>query len=72
MTLLKSSLATTTDAFRSNAAAMGALVDDLKSRMLTAAQGGDERSRKRHTDRGKLLPRDRVEQLIDPGSPFLE
>ena len=51
---------------------MSALVDELKSRMLTAAQGGDERSRTRHTERGKLLPRDRVERLLDPGSPFLE
>ena len=51
---------------------MAALVDELKSRMSVAAQGGDERSRNRHTERGKLLPRDRVERLLDPGSPFLE
>jgi len=51
---------------------MSALVEELKSRMTTAAHGGDERSRKRHTERGKLLPRDRVERLLDPGSPFLE
>jgi 3-methylcrotonyl-CoA carboxylase beta subunit len=51
---------------------MGKLVAELKDKMATAALGGDERSRKRHTERGKLLPRARVEQLLDPGSPFLE
>src|ERR1700690_3784965 len=51
---------------------MSALVGELKSRMTTAAQGGDERSRKRHTERGKFLPRERVERLLDPGTPFLE
>jgi len=58
--------------FEKNASAMRALADELKVRLATAALGGDERSRKRHTERGKLLPRDRVERLIDPGSPFLE
>src|SRR5690348_2770489 len=72
MTAIKSSIATTSAAFKSNAEAMAALVDELKSRMAVAALGGDERSRKRHTERGKLLPRERVERLIDPGSPFLE
>src|ERR1700748_1534077 len=51
---------------------MAALVEELKSRQARAALGGDEKSRKRHTDRGKLLPRERVERLIDPGSPFLD
>ena len=72
MSILKSRDSVSTSAFQSNAAGMGALVDELKSRMTVAAQGGDERSRKRHTERGKLLPRDRVERLLDPGSPFLE
>ncbi len=72
MTTLKSSISPTSATFKSNASAMSALVDELKSRMATAALGGDERSRKRHTERGKLLPRARVERLIDPGSPFLE
>src|SRR4051794_38475182 len=49
-----------------------ALVDDLRARTATAARGGGERARQRHVDRGKLLPRDRVESLVDPGSPFLE
>src|SRR5712671_582759 len=72
MSVLKSSLTPTDAAFKSNAAAMAKLVSELKARLATAALGGDERSRKRHTERGKLLPRDRVERLIDPGSPFLE
>jgi 3-methylcrotonyl-CoA carboxylase beta subunit len=49
-----------------------ALVDDLRARTAAAARGGGERARQRHLDRGKLLPRDRVESLVDPGSPFLE
>src|SRR5665213_1369777 len=69
---IKSTLSTTAPAFKANAEAMGKLVAELKSRMAIAALGGDERSRTRHTERGKLLPRDRVERLIDLGSPFLE
>ena len=58
--------------FRANAAQWQALVDELKSARAAAALGGNERSRQRHVARGKLLPRDRVMRLIDPGSPFLE
>src|SRR4051812_23428114 len=72
MTAIKSTVSTTSAAFKSNAEAMGKLVAELKEKMARAALGGDEKSRKRHTDRGKLLPRERVERLIDPGSPFLE
>ncbi|MGY4649551.1 carboxyl transferase domain-containing protein [Mycobacterium sp. URHB0021] len=49
-----------------------ALVDQLRTKLATAALGGSERSRERHVSRGKLLPRDRVDGLLDPGSPFLE
>ena len=49
-----------------------ALAADLRARVAQAARGGDERARTRHTARGKLLPRERVERLLDPGSPFLE
>ncbi|MFM6930921.1 MAG: carboxyl transferase domain-containing protein [Novosphingobium sp.] len=49
-----------------------ALVAELREKVAKAALGGDERSRDRHTGRGKLLPRDRVERLLDPGAPFLE
>src|SRR5689334_14919224 len=51
---------------------MAALVSELRSRRAEAALGGPERARERHLSRGKLLPRQRVMNLIDPGSPFLE
>ncbi|MEM1045615.1 MAG: carboxyl transferase domain-containing protein [Pseudomonadota bacterium] len=60
------------DAAESNRNAWTALVEDLQERRRVAARGGSERARQRHLDRGKLLPRDRVMRLIDPGSPFLE
>ncbi|GAA4769595.1 propionyl-CoA carboxylase subunit beta [Stakelama sediminis] len=58
--------------FRANAAHNKALVERLRADVATAALGGSERSRERHLSRGKLLPRDRVERLLDPGAPFLE
>lgn len=60
------------DGFRANAAHNRALRDKLYARVAEAALGGNEKSRERHTSRGKLLPRERVERLLDPGSPFLE
>jgi 3-methylcrotonyl-CoA carboxylase beta subunit len=48
------------------------LVADLRARLAVAARGGPERARVRHVERGKLLPRERVDALLDPGSPFLE
>ncbi|HEY5420064.1 MAG TPA: carboxyl transferase domain-containing protein, partial [Marmoricola sp.] len=51
---------------------MKELVDDLRARLAVVRQGGSEAARKKHTDRGKLLARDRVDALLDPGSPFLE
>jgi len=51
---------------------MRALVDDLRERLAVVRQGGSESARRKHTDRGKLLVRDRVDRLLDPGSPFLE
>jgi len=72
MSVIKSAILPSSAAFKANATAMGALVDELKSRLATAALGGDERSRERHKSRGKLLPRERVEGLVDPGTPFLE
>src|SRR5579862_296142 len=72
MSALKSAINPRDAGFKANAGATAKLVDELKSRMAKSAQGGDKRSRERHTARGKLLPRDRVERLIDPGSPFLE
>ncbi|WP_187334830.1 carboxyl transferase domain-containing protein [Novosphingopyxis iocasae] len=60
------------EAFKANAAHNRALVEQLRADVAKAAKGGSEGSRQRHVDRGKLLPRDRVERLLDPGSPFLE
>ena len=58
--------------FQANAAAMRALVDDLRAQVDKVAQGGGEAARAKHVARGKLLPRERVAQLLDPGTPFLE
>jgi 3-methylcrotonyl-CoA carboxylase beta subunit len=58
--------------FRTNAAQMRALVEDLNNRRAEAALGGPARARERHSARGKLLPRERVLRLVDPGTPFLE
>jgi 3-methylcrotonyl-CoA carboxylase beta subunit len=57
---------------RGRAAHNRALAAELRARVARAALGGDEKSRARHVARGKLLPRERVERLLDPGSPFLE
>ena len=51
---------------------MRAVVEDLRERLARARQGGSEAARTKHTDRGKLLVRERVDRLLDPGSPFLE
>src|ERR1041385_7048517 len=69
---LASTVDTHSKEFRANASAMRALVQQLQERRAEAALSGPERSRERHTARGKLLPRDRVMRLIDPGSAFLE
>jgi 3-methylcrotonyl-CoA carboxylase beta subunit len=58
--------------FQANAAAQRAAVTELRERLATAALGGPESSRQRHVDRGKLLPRERIDHLVDRGSPFLE
>jgi 3-methylcrotonyl-CoA carboxylase beta subunit len=58
--------------FQANASAMRALVDDLSVQVAKAAAGGGEAARKKHTARGKLPPRERVQMLLDPGTPFLE
>ncbi len=58
--------------FQANVAAMRAVVDDLKLQVNRASEGGGEAARAKHTARGKLLPRERVQMLLDPGTPFLE
>lgn len=72
MSALETQLNARSADFQANAAAMRALVDDLTAKVAKAAQGGGDVARARHTSRGKLLPRDRVQMLLDPGTPFLE
>jgi 3-methylcrotonyl-CoA carboxylase beta subunit len=72
MTTLATSLDPRSEAFRANAAAMRGMVEDLRAKTEAIALGGDEASRQRHVSRGKLLARERVRTLLDPGSPFLE
>src|SRR5437588_1608586 len=72
MAVLKSQINAGSKEFRSNAAAMQRLIAELVGRRALAARGGPEHARARHAARGKLLPRDRVNGLLDPGSPYLE
>src|SRR5579863_1352812 len=72
MPILKSSIDTNSKEFTANRAHMQKLVDELRALQARTALGGDEKARKKHTDRGKLLPRERIEALLDRGSPFLE
>jgi 3-methylcrotonyl-CoA carboxylase beta subunit len=72
MTILSSQVDTRSDIFKRNTLAMRGLVDDLRRRTEQVRLGGGEEPRKRHVARGKLLPRERVRALLDPGSPFLE
>src|SRR5580698_2998602 len=72
MPRLKTAIDPRSEAFARNAAVNRALADELRGRVADAALGGSEASRKRHASRGKLLPRQRVERLLDSGSPFLE
>ena len=72
MPALKTQLDPRSDEFGANAAAMRVLVDDLRARCAEVAQGGGQAARDKHLARGKLLPRARVQALLDPGTPFLE
>ncbi|MFT3760743.1 carboxyl transferase domain-containing protein [Thauera sp.] len=72
MSTIKSSINTRSEDFQSNAKAMRGLVDDLRAKAAQVSLGGGEAARAKHTARGKLLPRDRVGHLLDPGTPFLE
>jgi 3-methylcrotonyl-CoA carboxylase beta subunit len=72
MPVIESKLKPDSPDARANAAAMQALVDDLRAKIDAIMQGGGEAARSKHTARGKLLPRDRVDMLLDPGTPFLE
>jgi len=72
MPVIESKLNVRDTAFALNHDAMAALVADLKAKLATIEEGGGKVARDRHTARGKLLPRERVRTLLDPGSPFLE
>jgi 3-methylcrotonyl-CoA carboxylase beta subunit len=72
MSILRSTLDPGSESFAANAAAMAALVADLETTIAATEQGGGKAARDKHLARNKLLPRERVRALIDPGSPFLE
>ena len=72
MTELHTQLDMSSDSFKANSQAMDELVAELRKKTAEAALGGSERAREKHLKRGKLLSRDRVQRLLDPGSPFLE
>jgi 3-methylcrotonyl-CoA carboxylase beta subunit len=72
MGVLRSRLRPDSTEYRENAQAMQAMLADLRARHARVHEGGDAAARERHTSRGKLLPRSRIAQLIDPGTEFLE
>ncbi len=72
MAVIRSQINPRAAEFRTNAERMQGLVCDLKETIAAVTMGGDEPARARHTARGKMLPRERVRTLLDPGSPFLE
>lgn len=72
MVQLVSQINVSSQEFKDNQAAMTTLLDELYSRLEQIASGGDKKARARHLQHGKLLPRERLQQLLDPGSPFLE
>jgi 3-methylcrotonyl-CoA carboxylase beta subunit len=72
MNVLESQIQPRAPEFKANAESLRALVEDLRVKARGVAQGGGEAARAKHVARGKLLPRDRVDRLLDPGTPFLE
>ncbi len=72
MPIIESQIDTRSTAFAENAAAMQEKVKSLQTLLQQTALGGSEAARQKHIARGKLLPRERVEKLLDPGTPFLE
>lgn len=72
MSVIESGIDLRSPLFQANAAAMRALVEDLRAKVAAVGRGGDEAARVRHTARGKLLVRERIARLLDPGAPFLE
>jgi 3-methylcrotonyl-CoA carboxylase beta subunit len=72
MAILKTTIDTRDAAFAENTATLRGLTEDLRARVSEIKQGGGTRSSERHLSRGKLLPRERVRTLLDPGTPYLE
>ena len=72
MPVLSTHIDTNSDEFSANDLAMRNQVEDLHNHVEAIKIGGGEKYQTRHLERGKLLPRDRVKHLLDPGSPFLE
>ena len=72
MPQLESKLNTRSEDFQQNASALNLLVDDLRQKVAQISEGGGDAARDKHVARGKLLPRDRVQMLLDPGTPFME
>jgi 3-methylcrotonyl-CoA carboxylase beta subunit len=72
VTILSSQIDPRSADFLANAAQLRATTDEWRAEVAKAAQGGGEKARAKHTERGKLLPRERIRALLDPGSPFLE
>jgi 3-methylcrotonyl-CoA carboxylase beta subunit len=72
MSVIKSNLNVRGEEFRANAAVMRETVGDLRQKVAEVARGGSDEARSRHLARGKLLARDRINALLDPGTPFLE
>jgi len=72
MPVISTAIDSKSETFRGNAANLRKLTDDLKAELARTAEGGGARAREKHVARGKLLPRERIRALLDPGSPFLE
>ncbi|HHZ4584504.1 TPA: carboxyl transferase domain-containing protein [Legionella pneumophila] len=72
MAKLTTQINTSSQEFKNNQSNMQALVTDLREKIHQISLGGDEKARTKHQQQGKLLPRERLHQLLDPGSPFLE
>ena len=72
MTIIKNNISLQDETFIANRQRMERLCDELRTNVAKIALGGSERARKKHLDRGKLLPRERIRQLLDPATPFLE
>ena len=72
MSTIETKVNNRSEEFLANAARMQGLVEELKETVAVVRKGGGEKYQERHLSRGKLLPRDRIDALVDPGSPFLE